>query len=331
MNAPPAISVIIPIYRVEAYLMACVDSVLRQEYAAMEIILVDDGSPDGCPAICDRYAGQDARIHVLHQENRGLAEARNAGIRVARGDYLVFLDADDYWERNTALSEMAELVKRDRPDVVLFGFRRHNLQTGNDVPLALEAYRGPGQGTAQKLALLAQRKYTNSAWCKLTRRSFLLHEDLFFPKGLRSEDLAWSCKLLCKAGKISLYPHSLLVYQTGRAGSITSTFSVKHYQDILLQLREETLRLSQAGVEEQRVGHAFWAGELCWFLAYPPMLPQTEFDRAVADIKPFLPMLEEGGGRRVRIVRQMTRLLGLKNTMLLLNRFLRWKGVFGRA
>ena len=89
------ISVIIPVYRVEAYLKRCVDSVLTQTYTHMEVILVDDGSPDGCPSICDAYAEQDARVTVIHQENRGVSGARNRGLELANADYLMFLDADD--------------------------------------------------------------------------------------------------------------------------------------------------------------------------------------------------------------------------------------------
>ena len=90
------ISVIIPVYNVEEYLCRCVDSVLDQTYRNTEILLVDDGSPDNCPAICDEYARQDARVRVLHQENKGLSGARNAGIDVAKGQWLAFVDSDDY-------------------------------------------------------------------------------------------------------------------------------------------------------------------------------------------------------------------------------------------
>ena len=90
------ITVIIPVFRVEAYLRRCVDSVLAQTYENMEIILVDDGSDDSCPAICDEYAGQDSRVSVIHQKNAGLSGARNAGIEQAKGEYLYIMDGDDY-------------------------------------------------------------------------------------------------------------------------------------------------------------------------------------------------------------------------------------------
>jgi len=92
----PLISVIVPVYNVEAYLKRCVECLLGQTYRNLEIILVDDGSPDNCPALCDAYGKQDGRIQVLHQKNAGLSGARNAGIGIAKGSYLAFVDSDDY-------------------------------------------------------------------------------------------------------------------------------------------------------------------------------------------------------------------------------------------
>ena len=90
------ISVIVPVYKVEKYLKRCVDSILAQTYTCLEVILVDDGSPDGCPAICDEYAREDRRVRVIHKENGGLSDARNAGIDAAKGKFLGFVDSDDY-------------------------------------------------------------------------------------------------------------------------------------------------------------------------------------------------------------------------------------------
>jgi len=89
------ISVIVPIYKVEEYLDRCVRSIAEQTYTNLEIILVDDGSPDGCPAMCDRWAEKDSRIKVIHKENGGLSDARNAGLRIAMGEYISFIDSDD--------------------------------------------------------------------------------------------------------------------------------------------------------------------------------------------------------------------------------------------
>ena len=99
MQDNPLISVVIPVYKVEEYLRECVDSVLRQTYRNLDIILVDDGSPDKCPAMCDDYAKSDSRVRVIHRSNGGLSAARNSGIGISRGEYITFIDSDDYVSR----------------------------------------------------------------------------------------------------------------------------------------------------------------------------------------------------------------------------------------
>ena len=116
------VSIIIPIYKVEPWLRPCLDSVLAQTFRDYECILVDDGSPDGCPAICDEYAGRDPRFRVIHKENGGLSDARNAGLDAAAGEYLYFLDSDDTVEPEL-LATMVPLMEEGY-DLVTFGYRR---------------------------------------------------------------------------------------------------------------------------------------------------------------------------------------------------------------
>jgi len=105
----PLFSIIVPVYKVEQYLKRCVNSLINQTEKDIEIILVDDGSPDKCPEICDQYEKMDARVHVLHKKNGGLSDARNEGIKVANGKYIIFVDSDDYIEED-ACEKFAELI-----------------------------------------------------------------------------------------------------------------------------------------------------------------------------------------------------------------------------
>ena len=117
----PLISVIVPVYKVEPYLQRCVDSILGQTYADFELILVDDGSPDNCGAICDEYAAKDSRVVVIHQENKGLPAARNAGLNVACGEYIASCDSDDYWEHNL-LETVYKTAETEKADCVIFNY-----------------------------------------------------------------------------------------------------------------------------------------------------------------------------------------------------------------
>lgn len=115
------ISFVIPVYKVEQYIEQCVDSVLNQTYKDIEVVLVDDGSPDNCPKMCDEYALEDNRIKVVHKPNGGLSDARNAGLSVATGDYVIFMDSDDFWTSNNHLEQLIEIVKIN-PDCDFVGF-----------------------------------------------------------------------------------------------------------------------------------------------------------------------------------------------------------------
>lgn len=130
----PLISVIIPVYRVESYLSACVESVRAQTYSTIEIILVDDGSPDDCPRMCDEFAARDSRIRVIHKENGGLSSARNAGIDAAKGDYLAFLDSDDLWTP-VFLERLYQAIVETGADFAVCQFRRFQKEPPSEVPL----------------------------------------------------------------------------------------------------------------------------------------------------------------------------------------------------
>ena len=125
-------SVIVPIYKVEKYLYECIDSVINQTFRNIEIILVDDGSPDGCPQICDAYAQKDNRITVIHKQNGGLSSARNAGLQAAKGDYVIFLDSDDYYCRNDFL-EIIDRKLGDKEVEALFFQRRRFVDTTKEL------------------------------------------------------------------------------------------------------------------------------------------------------------------------------------------------------
>ena len=130
-SAFPLVSIIVPVYKTKEYLDQCVQSLCSQSYANLEIILVDDGSPDECPVLCDTLASQDARVRVIHKENEGAAFARKAGLDAASGQYVLFLDGDDWLDFDT-VSMCVEVAQRDNADCVLFGYIR--VYPGKSIP-----------------------------------------------------------------------------------------------------------------------------------------------------------------------------------------------------
>lgn len=143
MNKNPKISFVIPIYNVEQYLHQCVDSLLLQDYNDYEIILIDDGSNDSCPQICDGFAKNKSQIRVVHQNNRGVSVARNVGVADALGEYICFIDGDDYWNPNV-LGSLMQQVEREQLDVLRFGVQKIQKQPeGTHICIPLNSSMNP--------------------------------------------------------------------------------------------------------------------------------------------------------------------------------------------
>ena len=212
----PLISVIIPVYKVEPYLRKCIDSVRNQTYRNLEIILVDDGSPDHCGQICDEYAAADSRIRVIHKENGGLSSARNAGIRIARGEYLGFVDSDDWIEPDMYAFLYAALEK-ETADLAVCGVYTHkdsNVNVGSNASLYLVQSGHDAVQTFLKLA--SQGKV---AWNKLYKRQ--LFSEIRFPEGRLWEDCFIMGQVIDKAEKV-VYHMQPKYHYILRPGSITT-------------------------------------------------------------------------------------------------------------
>lgn len=209
------ISVIVPIYNVEKYLSKCVDSIINQTYNNLEIILVDDGSPDNCPKICDEYAKKDDRIKVIHKENGGLSDARNAGMKIATGEYISFIDSDDYISNNF-IETLYSAMKAENSDIIECDIVRFEEGT--------EPYFENGKGeinsftTEKALSLLiAENKFHQYVWNKLYKAEFVLN--IQFTKGKLNEDEFWTYRIFGQAEKVTKINKPMYFYLQ-RGGSI---------------------------------------------------------------------------------------------------------------
>lgn len=198
MSQDPLISVIVPIYNVEKYLNKCVDSIINQEYTNLEIILVDDGSPDNCGRICDEYKGKDSRIKVIHKENGGLSSARNAGLDIATGDYIGFVDSDDYIEPDM-YSKLLQAIAKENCSLAICG-TAYVFEDGKRIEKTL-AGNVLVMNFEEALTEMNQYRYFDmGAWSKLYNAK--LFADIRFPVGRLSEDFFIMFKIFDKAQKI---------------------------------------------------------------------------------------------------------------------------------
>ncbi|WP_286156671.1 glycosyltransferase family 2 protein [Bacteroides caecimuris] len=227
------ISIIIPVYKVEQYLRKCIDSVLCQSYRDYEIILVDDGSPDSSPQICDEYTEKDKRVKVIHKKNGGLSDARNAGIEIATGDYLVFLDSDDWWDDNNALEDSIAILNQSIPDVLIFGFKKYFQRNGNYSIYSMDMPENVNEGNICIKDLLQRNIFITSACTKFVKRSFFEGDNgIRFVKGQLSEDIEYNCKLLEYCKSIEVSSKYFYIYRQQNSNSITANKGVKNLQDI---------------------------------------------------------------------------------------------------
>ncbi len=226
------ISVIVLIYKVEKYLHQCIDSILNQTYRNIEVILVDDGSPDACPQICDEYAKKDSRVVVIHKNNEGLSEARNAGVKYATGELGLFVDGDDYWDDRDGLQKIVERHEKFPTEVLCFGYYKEEEETKKRTQKANCTESMPLKITmpeAQIEFLMSRSLYVASACNKLIDVNLL--KKLPFEKGKIAEDVVW-CALLLKEAKSFDYFSLLFYCYRQRTGSISSTISAKSCIDL---------------------------------------------------------------------------------------------------
>lgn len=235
-------SVIVPVFNVDKYLKKCVESIISQKDADFEIILVDDGSTDGSLDLCDKYAKKYSNIITIHKENGGLSDARNAGIKMAKGKYILFIDGDDYISPDS-LKAIAEVIENGNyPDIVclelmkFFDCSKEIVAMGDGVDKRID------QLLDDKLFeyLAELPKYPASACTKAIRRELFIEHDLYFTKGLLSEDLEWCIRLFLAAKTFRYCPNRYYFYRQARNGSISNTSSEKKVMDILSTFQKWT-------------------------------------------------------------------------------------------
>lgn len=222
------LSIIVPIYNVASYLRKCVDSLLAQDISDYEIILVDDGSPDKCPLICDEYAAMHSNIYVIHQKNAGLSAARNSGIAVAQGEYIWFVDSDDYIEPNV-LGLLLGQIEHDNLDVLRFRYQSVKESGETFAPYKdMMNYNDYSATPTDGLTFLNERM-SNQCYAVqfLIRRDIVLQE--FFTPKIYFEDTDWMPRMLLRAERVA--STELVVYNyLWREGSITLSQNDIHKQ-----------------------------------------------------------------------------------------------------
>lgn len=231
------ISIIVPIYKVENELDRCVQSLLHQTYTNLEIILVDDGSPDCCPKLCDQYAKEDNRVHVIHKKNGGLSDARNRGLKEATGDYILYVDSDDYIDLDSC-EKLLKSTSGKKVDIVV---GNAIMEKADGIELMIHTATPSGicykSNEFIEKAIKAYQWYA-PAWLNMYRREFLLDNNLFYKKGIYFEDMQMLPRVFLKANSITCTDKTFYHYVIRENSITTSEKSKKKEMDSIQNMKE---------------------------------------------------------------------------------------------
>lgn len=224
------ISIIVPIYNVEKYLPQCLDSIINQTYKNLEIILIDDGSTDNSGKICDKYKLLDNRIIVIHKSNGGLSDARNTGIKIATGDYISFVDSDDFIDKNM-YTILFQKINTTNADIIWYN--HYNYQSSNEISKSSifvqeKQYLLPKDNYKFQYDLLNKYHLIGYCWNKLYKKS--IFDSILFPYNRKCEDLI---SLLNKANNIICIPNTLYYYRNTPNSLSKDTVSYKFKLDFI--------------------------------------------------------------------------------------------------
>lgn len=311
------ISFIIPIYKVEAYLNQCVDSILDQTYRDIEVILVDDGSPDRCPVMCDAYAEQDSRVSVIHKVNGGLSDARNTGLKAATGDYVIFVDSDDFWTDEGQLTKLMKLVE-ENPTCDFIGFNCSyyypDSNTYKSWPAYSESISKPASGNDILQTLVKSGTVPMSACMKIIKRSFLIDNVLFFEVGTLAEDIPWFINVLEKCNKCMFINQYIYAYRQNVAGSITHSGGERSFNNLQAIFKSELTKIENRTFceEAKKALYSFLAYEYCILLSMLGGLQDAKTKRK--ELYSYKWLLQYTDNPKVKMSNRVYRVFGIRMT-----------------
>lgn len=329
-NATPFFSIIVPVYNTVKELRRCTDSVLCQTCRDFELILVDDGSRDGSGELCDEIAARDDRVVCIHKENGGCSEARNTGIRAARGTYLLFVDSDDMWDDANALTEIFGILFADPEiDMVCFGvsiysesgaFEKRRVPSAppEPVPTKKELFRH----------LVRTNQFFSTSYVKVLRKEFFTSHNMFFIKGLLSEDIEWSARLMIYCRKAAVYSHAFYKRIRREDGSITSSIGRKNILDILGSIENGTTLAAENAEDTEMLDIylEYWTYQYAMLLGLAEVTKkEPDFPEILSRLKKLKWLLKYDHVKKVKAVRCLTAFTGIRISMWILSKYYKVK------
>lgn len=317
-NTKIKFSVIIPVYNVESFISECIDSVLCQNYTDYEVILIDDGSTDNSGQICDSYSAVNSRIKVIHQTNAGLSAARNTGIKNSSGDYIVFLDSDDYWKSNDVLSEINERLTMTDCDVLSFDYIKiRNNSLGKSYFENISCSPMETKDFSIKYQV-DSGVWIACAWNKVVRKSLFECGGLYFREGITSEDIDWCLRLALQAETFD-YLNKVAVCYRQREDSISNNSTVAK-TDILFDNIDYCLELlKNTSVEKTEAVKPFMGYQYGTAMYHVSAIAdKIQYERLLKRLEKNKQLLYWSDNRKIKLLRMAYSIGGIRLIMMLL-------------
>lgn len=279
------ISVIVTAYNIKDYLPRCLDSLLRQTYENLEVIVVDDGSTDGTAAICDDYAAKNARISVIHKENGGPSSARNAGVAIAHGEYIGYVDGDD-WTEPEMYEHMLAACMEHHAEISICTYRQVGKGGEEIYPTGDVAVLPREEALEIYISGHPQYRIYHSVWSKLFRRDVI--QDIAFQEGRKSEDIMYTTWAMCKAAKCVFLDTPYYNYMMDREDSIMNTkLGERRFGDEIPFWKEQSTYLAKMGMQElsRKALYQFYRKMLFYYIDFKDLKMKQSADELVTLLK----------------------------------------------
>lgn len=326
------ISVIIPVYNSEKYLSKCVDSILTQSYKDFEVILIDDESTDRSPALCDEYAQNDSRVKVIHKKNGGTADSRNVGLSAVTGDYITFMDNDDYWNSNTCLYNMVQQLTETKADILLhystvYWENKNIFESPADT---CDRDKIVNQPLEQSLKYIIQSGFLDRAvWSKVIKSSLIKDNQIHFPKGMRNEDTYFTGQLLLHAKSFDYYNDPFYVYRKGHTQAQTSKslkYSQVHdLQKICTEYIQSVENNPEFSKELKKIYLSYIAYPYCVWIGQSHFIKTDAIKADVKEMRKYSYVINNNYDPYVKLISKVYKLLGFKITSKLLYHYINKK------
>lgn len=305
------VSIIVPVYNTEKYLKECVDSVLNQTYRNLELILIDDGSTDQSGVCCDAYAASDDRVKVIHQENQGLSVTRNHGIQAASGNYILFMDSDDYWLDDEIVEKLMEIALKYGADLINYRYRHYIEEKESYVdclPDYPQYYIGKTkEETLEKL--LEHGLFLASACNKMIKKELIQEHGLYFREGIVAEDVDWCARLMLASQKVDYCNADAYIYRQ-RNGSITHSVQYKNVK----QVYDNVLYCLELGKdltgEMATIYHTYVAYQYGVFHVTNHYVKDRRVRKLRKDMKKYRWLLQYHSNKKVKMLWMLNKYLG---------------------